>query len=403
MTKVKLRTKQISGGKNSLYLDFYPPILSPETGKQSRREHLDLFIFSETEAIEERYLNAGGNQAIRFTPALDRNGKGKKVRLSELEKQHNKETWALAENIKAKRQLEIQSGSYGFLPNSKRNTDFIEYFEELKNKKGGSTGELWNSTFTYLKNFTGGNLRFTNLNERFCNDFKEFLLSTTSIRYTRKKLAQNTANIYFSKFKTAIKRAYEDGFLQNDISGRIKPIPILDVEKKFLTLDELQKLAKTECRMPILKKAALFSALTGLRFSDIEKLIWAEVRKDGNVYTLHFMQKKTKGQEVLPISEQAFSLLGECKNPECQVFEGLKYNTQLSLQVKIWVLKAGIHKEITFHSFRHTFATLQLSLGTDIYTVSKMLGHRDLRTTQIYAKIVDKQKQEAANKIKLDF
>ena len=401
MTKVKLRTKQISGGKNSLYLDFYPPILHPETGKQTRREHLNLFIFSETEIIEERYLNASGNQTMRFTPALDRNGKEKKIRLSEGEKTHNKETWALAENIKAKRQLEIQSGNYGFLPNSKKNTDFIDYFNDLKNKREGSTAELWNATLTYLKNFTGGTLRFANLNERFCNEFKDFLLSTSSLRYT-KKLSQNTANIYFSKFKTAIKKAYEDGFLQVDFSVRVKPIPILDVEKRYLSLEELQKLAKTDCHLPILKQAALFSAMTGLRYSDIEKLVWAEVRKDGEEYALHFMQKKTKGQEVLPISEQAFSLLGERKDPNRKVFEGLKYNGQLAVQVKLWTLKAGITKDITFHSFRHTFATLQLTLGTDIYTVSKMLGHRDLKTTQIYAKIVDKRKQEAANRIKLD-
>jgi site-specific recombinase XerD len=63
---------------------------------------------------------------------------------------------------------------------------------------------------------------------------------------------------------------------------------------------------------------------------------------------------------------------------------------------------AGITKNITFHCFRHTFATLQLSKGTDIYTVSKMLGHRELKTTQIYAKIIDQTKRDAANKIKLD-
>ena len=402
MTKVKLRTKQISGGKNSLYLDFYPPILHPETGKQTRREHLNLFVFCETEVNEERYFNDSGNQAIRFTPVLDRNGKEKKVKLSELDKQHNKETWALAENIKAQRQIDIQTGNHGFLPNAKKNNDFLEYFEELKNRKRGSTSELWNATLVYLKKFTGGKLLFLNLNERFCNEFKEYLLTVPSSKYSDQELAQNTANIYFSKFKSAIKKAYEEGFLQVDLNGRVKPIPIIQVAKKYLTLEELQKLAKTDCDQPVLKQAAIFSALTGLRFSDIEKLIWAEVRKDGNEYALHFKQQKTKGLEVLPISEQAFLLLGECQEPKEKVFKGLRYNGKFNNQLKYWLLKAGIHKEITFHSFRHTFATLQLSLGTDIYTVSKMLGHRDLKSTQVYAQIIDKQKQEAANRIKLE-
>ena len=71
--------------------------------------------------------------------------------------------------------------------------------------------------------------------------------------------------------------------------------------------------------------------------------------------------------------------------------------------MKKWIAKAGIHKNITFHCFRHTFATLQLANGTDIYTVSKMLGHTNVNTTQIYAKVIDKNKIKAAEVIKLNF
>ncbi len=69
---------------------------------------------------------------------------------------------------------------------------------------------------------------------------------------------------------------------------------------------------------------------------------------------------------------------------------------------KLWLQDAGITKNITFHSFRHTFATLQLEMGIDLYTVSKMLGHKSIKTTQIYAKVVDKAKAEAAGRIKLN-
>jgi integrase len=104
----------------------------------------------------------------------------------------------------------------------------------------------------------------------------------------------------------------------------------------------------------------------------------------------------------LPISEQAFSLLGERKKQDDKVFEGLYYSAWHNLKLREWVMKAGITKHITFHCARHTYATLQITLGTDIYTVSKMLGHRHLKTTEIYAKVIDHKKQEAANKIKID-
>jgi integrase len=153
----------------------------------------------------------------------------------------------------------------------------------------------------------------------------------------------------------------------------------------------------------LLKKAFIFSALTGLRWSDIEKLIWSEIQHSKEMgYYIRFRQKKTKGAETLPISEQARELLGEKGEQNDQIFKGLHYSAWSNLKLQQWVMKAGIPKNITFHSARHTYATLQLTLGTDIYTVSKLLGHKELKTTQIYAKVIDDKKKEAANRIKLD-
>jgi integrase len=145
-----------------------------------------------------------------------------------------------------------------------------------------------------------------------------------------------------------------------------------------------------------------------LRFSDIQKMTWGELEYiNGQGYFLNFSQKKTKGVEVLPISEQAYSFTEGTENPKDMpqdkpVFEGLKYSAYHNKHLFQWIGAAGITKDITFHCFRHTFATLQMFNGTDIYTVSKMLGHKDLKTTQVYAKIVDEAKRTAANKIKLD-
>jgi integrase len=246
-------------------------------------------------------------------------------------------------------------------------------------------------------------LKFADLNERFCNEFKEYLLITKSNKSSKTTLSQNSAVSYFNKFKAALKQAYKDGALTNDLNTKIEPIKQAETRRNFLTIEELNKLVKTECNNPILKRAALFSALTGLRFSDIKNLVWGEIHQSiENGYSIHFTQQKTKGVEVLPISEQAYSFLGERKESIAKVFDGLTYSAYQNKHLYQWIGAAGITKDITFHSFRHTYATLQLSKGTDIYTVSKMLGHRDLKTTQIYAKIIDQTKREAAEKIKLD-
>ena len=84
------------------------------------------------------------------------------------------------------------------------------------------------------------------------------------------------------------------------------------------------------------------------------------------------------------------------------VFEGLPAPSWISKPLARWIEASGITKHITFHCFRHTYATLQLSNGTDIFTVSKMLGHTNVRTTQRYTKVVDEKKENAADAIKID-
>ena len=251
-------------------------------------------------------------------------------------------------------------------------------------------------------------MKFTDLNQKFFEDFKEYLLNTKSNRSNKKNLSQNSAVSYFNKVKAALKQAFKEDILQYDLNAKVKPIKTVETRREYLTEEELNKLVKTPCNFVILKRAALFSALTGLRYSDIQKMVWGEleyINEQG--YFINFDQKKTNGVEVLPISEQAYGIANGKENPKDMqqdktVFEGLKYSAYHNKHLFQWIGAAGITKNITFHNFRHTFATLQLFKGTDIYTVSKMLGHKDLKTTQIYAKIVDDTKRKAANRIKLD-
>jgi integrase len=260
------------------------------------------------------------------------------------------------------------------------------------------------SSYNYLLAFTNGKLKFADLNEKLCNDFKDFLLNAQMPRRNKAKLAQNSAVSYFNKFKATLKQAYKDGYLMKDLNSSVEQIKYQETKRNYLTLDELNSLVITECNNPTMKRAAIFSAFTGMRFIDLKNLIWDDIqfsKEEG--YCVHFTQQKTKGVEVLQISEQAFKWLGERRQPNDKVFEGLNYSAYENKFLYQWIGAAGITKDITFHCFRHTYATLQLSLGTDIYTVSKMLGHKDLKTTQVYAKIIDQKKREAANRIKLNF
>jgi integrase len=142
-------------------------------------------------------------------------------------------------------------------------------------------------------------LKFEDLNESFCEEFAEHLLTTKSHKSNKVTLSHNSAVSYFNKFKATLKHAYNQGYLQIDLNAKIEPIKLAETHRNFLTLEELNTLVKTECQNPLLKCAVLYSALTGLRFSDIQKLIWSELEYiEGNGYFIQFKQQKTKGIEM---------------------------------------------------------------------------------------------------------
>lgn len=362
MVKVFLREKKLKNNKRGLYLDFYPPIKHPETQKETRREHLGLYIY-------ER-------------PKI------------ETEKEHNRETKMLGENIRSKRQLELQAGVYGFISTRNKQDDFLAFFWQVVESKFRltiSTRYIWRASYYQFENFTNKSCRFGDVTETLCTEFKDYLLE---------KLAVNSASAYFVKFKSALRAAAKKKLFTENPAIDVGGIASEEVRKEFLTLEELQRLADVPFKYDDLRRASLFSALTGLRYSDIAKLTWQEVQhSQSQGFYVRFKQQKTKHLETLPISEGAFELLGERGEATGKVFKSLRKAQTMYLPA--WTAKAGIDKQITFHCFRHTYATLQLTLGTDLYTVSKLLGHKDIATTQIYARIVDEKKREAANKITL--
>ena len=312
----------------------------------------------------------------------------------------NKKNLQLAESVRAKRALEIKNGQYGFKSEFKGKANFIEYFQKLTDDRKGSTGNYgnWDSTLKKLIKFAGKDFTFNDIDVDFVERFKDYLLNEIDPQ-KEKTLSKNAALSYFNKFKAALNQSFEDRIIIDNPAKRVKGIKSEDSKREYLTLDELKALVKKDCRYPVLKNAFLFSCLTGLRWSDVQKLTWSEVQKENEGYRITFFQQKTKGLQYLDITDQARTYLGEQGKSNERVFKGLKYSDYMNVALAKWVMSAKITKDITFHCARHTFAVLQLTLGTEIYTLSKLLGHSDLRTTQIYAKIIDEKKREAVNKI----
>lgn len=329
------------------------------------------------------------------------------------DKQRNKDTLALANSIKAQRIVDIQNGTWGFKSDYKGQTLFYDYYRALteKRKKKESKGNFsnWASCLHHLKKYDPREtLTFADITPKWIEGFKSYLENEAEAfgcdrreRKEKRPLSQNSRQSYFNKLRATLRQAYEDGIIRKNPMRGILGFSSEEATRQYLTLEEVRAMAAADCDYPNIKRAFLFSCLTGLRRSDIEKLTWGEVTELNGRTRLIFRQKKTGGQEYLDITPQAAELMGERGNhkPIDNVFGNILYPSDTNNNLRIWALRAGIDKHISFHCGRHTFAVLMLTLGTDIYTVSKLLGHRELKTTQIYAKIVDSKKQEAVDNI----
>jgi integrase len=316
------------------------------------------------------------------------------------QKTHNKEVEIKVDIIRAEKEKDFLNGKYGFKSEGKGKVNFIEYFRRLTIERISSKGNYgnWDSVLKHLIKYSGESISIDSIDLNFCEGFKKYLLETAKTS-SEKNLALNSATSYFCKLRTALNNAVDDGYILNNPSLKISIPKEVEVKREYLTVDEVKLLFKTNCRYDVLKRAFLFSCLTGLRWSDINLLDWSELKKEGENWKIVFHQQKTKGLQYHYINEQAKSLLGNQNEKAGRIFSGLRYSAYMNVALLQWVIKAGIHKNITFHCARHTFATMQLTLGTDLFTVSKLLGHSEIRTTQVYAKVIDQKKIDAANVI----
>lgn len=388
----------------SLLIESFP-VFEPGKDKPLRK-HEPLGRFITTPIFDKnssgRTLSDG---KAYYRPKRDTNG------IIMCRSQKDQEACIFADKVRDLRQHEYDNQSLytdteaeQAAQNERAKCDFIQYFKELKDKRHRNSSKSirvnWDREVALMKLYTDGKpLLFGDIDIYLIEDYKDFLINAPQGGSKKGTISANTASTYFSIFKAGLHQAFIDGYLTIDIAAKVKNIYYEESQREYLTLEELNQLAATPCDSDILKRAALFSALTGLRHSDIKQLKWRDVVKDGAHYRLLFTQQKTKGVEYMPISDQAYSLCGERGDADRLVFEGLQDPSWINRPVKRWVEASGITKHITFHCSRHTFGTMMLTLGADIYTTSKLMGHTKVEVTQIYAKIINKKKDDAVSLI----
>ena len=401
-TKVTVKLRKSEYREESyLYTESYP-VRNPGSTKPKRViEAVNRTITTpiwDTTAITG--IDSEGN--YKYKPKRDSNG------IIQCVSQLDKEACRYADKVRALRQQEYDTAvvysdreQEMIAPNVRSEQNFIAYFNSSIYKCHPNSSDAiivnWTRVGKLLSIYSKGKpIPFKTISAKLLEDIKLFMLTAPMGGNKKGTLSQNSAATYFSIVKAGLHRAFIDEYLTVDIGTKVKGIPEVKVKREYLTIEEAGMLANTPCDNEILKRAFFFAVLTGIRLCDVQGLTWGEISKVQNGWQVDFTQRKTHIVDYLPINEQAYSLCGERGECDQRVFEGLTGSSWISRPLKKWIKASGITKNITFHCSRHTFATLQLESDTNIYTIKDMLGHTNVKTTQIYAHIVDKSKRNAA-------
>ena len=363
---VRLREKELANGVRSLYLDIYV------NGKRSY-EFLKLYLIPETNP-----------QA----------------------KVQNENTMRAANTIKLNRILEITNNKAGLKNTSIRAKillkDWMETFRQAQEQKGVKDQKLIHNTVHALTAYNI-NVAMRDVNRDYIIGLTNFLRN--DYRSPRgKKLKDYSVINYLGCLRNALNMAVrEDVIADNPImklSAQDK-VKAPESQREYLTVEEVQQLEATDSPYPHIKQAFLFACYTGLRCSDVRSITWGKIVKDGEKYRLHTVMFKTKRPFYIPLSKKAMQWMPERgdKTDDELIFENIPVQVNTKLYLQPWLDKAGITKPITFHCSRHTFGTMMLTLGADIYTTSKLMGHTKVEVTQIYAKSINKKKDDAVSLI----
>ena len=317
-------------------------------------------------------------------------------------KLQNRQTMEAVYAIKAQRILQITNGAAGIkkdLRNKMRLVDWLKIYQDRQVNKGKRGAKRWVRTMIFvIEGYDGGkDATLADIDHQWLTDFMIYLMNDY-VTYKKTKLTNGTVDNYLRCLKAAFNVAVEEGIMPTN------PMLALDrshlkgttYEREFLSVEEVKKLIDTPCRRPDIKGAFLFSCFCGLRISDVRSLQWKHVVTAGEKMYLKITQFKTRRPLSIPLSRQALRWMPERggAGEDEYIFPPLSKNMTV---LDDWAKEAGINKHITFHVSRHTFATMELTMGADIYTTSKLLGHTSVATTQIYAKVINSKKEEAVS------
>jgi integrase len=318
----------------------------------------------------------------------------------------DKDTMMLAEEIRKRKELELAANIRG-LTNRRITTDkdLVEYIEEHYLKTGNVTTQ---SILFHLRKHLGeSRILLSAVNKDWLEGFKRYLLGEVS---------SNGARNYLKKFKARLNDAVRNELITSNPLDLIQLPAQQEVEKVFLQPDEVEKLISTTFPShPDLRLGFLFSCFTGLRVSDIRNLKWEDLSNEkeanGSITTIMKIKPIKTEKEFdktirVPLTDSAVNILDLTKatfkgqaQKEDLVFDHLPSDRNARSLLKLWIARSGIKKNVSFHTARHTFATLCLFYGIDIYSTSKLLGHSSVRITEDYAKIMDKKKQSEILKL----
>ena len=255
--------------------------------------------------------------------------------------------------------------------NERSEQDFIKYFNSIISKRHPNSSNSiivnWRRVGELLKIYSQGQpIPFKDISVKLLEDIKMFFLRAPMGGTKKGTISQNTASTYFSILKAGLKQAFVDEYLTVDISAKVKGITSIEKPRVALTMNEVQMLVNTPCKNEVLKRAFLFSILTGLRHGDIQTLKWKQIQQTSKgTWQAVVVQQKTKVPDYKPITQQALQLCGERpSDEESLVFEGLTDASWISRPLKVWIEASDIKKHVTFHSYRHHLLSYSLKISS---------------------------------------
>jgi len=305
----------------------------------------------------------------------------------------DREAMRLANIARTMREQQLFSQQWGILDPIASKKLLIDYCREIASTM--PPGQHLHKAIPYIDSY-GAQIRLEAVEERWLEGFKDFLLSC-------KTLKQITAAHYFAAICHVLRIAYQHRLIPRNPAENVKKIPEPEPLKVWLTSQELAKLAATPLGGRLggaIRRSFLFACLVGLRISDLQTLRWGDIQCMPEP-TIFKRQKKTEKVVGVPINKSAWAIIDDGREHHIDefVFPELQTKTSATQYFRAWAKAAGIEKKIGWHTARHTFAVLALENGADLFTVSKLLGHSDIQTTQVYAKATDSMKRKVVDNL----